>query len=347
MRVAMYYANADVRLEEMPRPAIGPGELLVRIEASGICGSDVMEWYRIHRVPLVLGHEIAGVIVEAGRGVKGFKPGDRVAVAHHVPCGKCRYCRDGHETVCDMLRKTSFDPGGFAEYVRVPKVNVEKGTFRIPRSVSYDEATFVEPLACVLRGQRQAACGDPQKNRGKTILVLGAGMSGILHIQLARCRGFRRIIATDVNAYRLAMAKRLGADAALHAADLTAERLRGMNEGRLADLAVICASATPVFAQALSCVERGGAVLFFAAAGKGVTVPLAVNDIFWRNEITLTSSYAGSPADHREALALIRSKKLDMRAMISHTFGLADTVKGFALVAGAGDSMKVVIHPQL
>src|SRR5437867_9748422 len=154
MRAAMYYANNDVRLVDIPKPKIGAGELLVRVKASGICGSDVMEWYRKPKAPLVLGHEIAAEVVEVGRGVV-LKVGDRVFVSHHVPCGSCRYCLAGHETVCDTLRTTKFDPGGFAEYVRVPAINVKHGVFPLPRDLAADEATFVEPLAFVIRGHRR------------------------------------------------------------------------------------------------------------------------------------------------------------------------------------------------
>lgn len=346
MRVAVYYSNNDVRLEARPRPAIGPGEILVRVEASGICGTDCLEWYRIHRVPLVLGHEIAGVIVEAGKGVRRFKVGDRIAAAHHVPCGKCRFCRDGHETVCDTLRKTNFDPGGFSEFVRVPKINVEKGTFKIPKGVSFDEATFIEPLACVLRGQRLAGFSCRGRNKDKAALIIGAGISGILHIQALKANGIKRVIATDVVDCRLKAAKRFGADLAVNAAEYTPERLRKFNSGLLADLVVICTGATPAYDQAFRSVERGGTVLFFAAAGKGVTVPLSVNDLFWRNEVTLTSSYAGSPADHAEALRLINSHKVNVCDMISHKFGLARAVEGFRLVAEAKESMKVIVEPQ-
>ena len=156
MRVAMYYNNRDIRIEEMSTPRIGPGELLVRIEASGICGSDVMEWYRIKRAPLVLGHEVAGEVVEVGEGVDRYKKGDRVVASHHVPCNTCRYCLSGHHTVCDTLRRTNFDPGGFSEYVRLPAINVDRGVYPIPDVVSFEEATFTEPLACVLRAQRIA-----------------------------------------------------------------------------------------------------------------------------------------------------------------------------------------------
>ncbi|MFQ5885497.1 MAG: alcohol dehydrogenase catalytic domain-containing protein, partial [Thermoplasmata archaeon] len=194
MRVAMYYNNNDIRLEEMPTPEIGPGELLVKVIASGVCGSDVMEWYRIKKAPLVLGHEIAGGIVEVGDGVTDYKEGDRVFVSHHVPCGECKYCLDDHESCCDTLRTTNFDPGGFSEFVRIPQINVEKGTYRLPEEVSYEDGVFVEPLACVVRGQRFA-----EVEARDTVLVLGSGIVGLLHIKLAKVKGAGRIIATDIS----------------------------------------------------------------------------------------------------------------------------------------------------
>ncbi len=168
----MYYNNHDVRLEEIPTPQIGPGELLVRVEACGICGSDVMEWYRRDRVPLVLGHEIGGQIAAVGDGVGRYQEGDRVSAAHHVPCNTCHYCLSGHHTICDTLRQTNFDPGGFAEYIRLPAINVDRGVFLLPDEVSYEEATFIEPLACVLRGQRLA-----HTQPGHSVLVIGSGNS--------------------------------------------------------------------------------------------------------------------------------------------------------------------------
>ncbi len=211
----MYYNNRDVRLEEIAVPRIGPGELLVRTRASGICGSDLMEWYRIKKAPLVLGHEITGEVVEAGDGVRTFQVGDRIFASHHVPCGKCRYCLAGHQSVCDMLRTTHFDPGGFAEYIRVPKINVELGTFRLPDEITFDEGSFIEPLACVVRAQRFAGL-----SAGQTVLVIGSGISGLLHIQLARARGAARIIATDINDFRLRAAIDFGADATIQGASV-------------------------------------------------------------------------------------------------------------------------------
>lgn len=342
MRVAMYYSNKDVRLEEVPRPCIGPGELLVRVMASGICGSDVMEWYRAHKVPLVLGHEIAGVVEEAGVGLKKYKKGDRLAASHHVPCGKCRYCLSGHETVCETLRRTNFEPGGFAEFIRVPKINIEQGgVYDLPEEIAFEEATFIEPLACVLRGQRLAGIA-----KGKTVLVIGSGISGLLHIQSARLKGAKRIIATDIAGYRIEAAKKFGADISFEAKDCTPQRLREINDGFLADVVVLCAGAKSAVEQAPASVERGGTVLFFAAAEKGLPISYSINDIFWRNEITLTSSYAATPAEHIESLEMIKNRRVNVRDMITHRFGLSEAGEGFRVVSEAKDSIKVIIEPQ-
>jgi L-iditol 2-dehydrogenase len=341
MRVAMWYHNRDVRVEEMPIPQIGPGELLVRVAASGICGSDVMEWYRLDRAPLVLGHEIAGEVVEVGEGVEPYKAGDRVAVAHHVPCNTCHYCLSGNPTVCDTLRRTNFDPGGFAEYVRLPAINVDRGLFLLPDDLSFEEATFIEPLACVLRGQRRA-----RLQPGQSVLVMGSGISGLLHVQLARALGAGRIVTTDISEYRLEAAKKFGADAAIDADEYSPDRLRALNQGFLADVVIVCTGAVPAVAQALASVERGGTLLFFAPTAPGVTTPISINDLFWRTDITLTTSYAGSPADYAAALKLIHAGRVPVREMITHRLSLAEAGLGFRLVAEAQDSLKVIILPQ-
>ncbi|MFC1950611.1 alcohol dehydrogenase catalytic domain-containing protein [Chloroflexota bacterium] len=341
MRIAMYYSNHDVRLEEMPTPQIGPGELLVRVETCGICGSDVMEWYRRDRVPLVLGHEIGGQIIAVGNGVEHYKEGDRISAAHHVPCNTCHYCLSGHHTVCDTLRQTNFDPGGFAEYIRLPAINVDCGVFLLPDEVSYEEATFIEPLACVIRGQR---LGHMQS--GQSVLVIGSGIAGLLHIHLAQTMGAECVVATDIINHRLEVARRLGADAAIHAKDDLPSRLRQVNQGRLADLVIVCTGTTSAIVQALQSVERGGTVLFFAPTNPSITIPISINDLFWRNDITLTTSYAGSPNDYTAALELIRARRVHIGEMITHRLGLAETGMGFKLVADAQNSIKVIIEPQ-
>ena len=341
MRVAMYYSNLDVRLEEMPQPEIGPGELLVKVEASGICGSDVMEWYRVHKAPLVLGHEIAGVIAAVGEGIEDYKIGDRISASHHVACNTCHYCLDGHPTACDTLRKTNFDPGGFAEYLRLPALNVDRGVYPLPDEVSYEEATFIEPLACVLRAQRRV-----QVQPGKTVFILGSGIGGLLHIYLSRVLGATRVIATDIVEYRLEAATRFGADWVINAEEDIPSKLREINEGRLADSIIVCTGAVSAITQALQSVERGGTVLFFAPTDRDITIPLSINELFWRNDVTLTTSYAGDRADHLTALQLIKAKRIAVKEMITHRLGLSETGMGFELVAKAQDSIKVIIEPQ-
>ncbi len=341
MRVAMYYANSDVRIQEMPVPEIARDEILVRVIASGICGSDVMEWYRKDRVPLVLGHEVAGIVEKAGAEAGNFKAGDRVAVSHHVPCGECRYCRRGHETVCETLRKTNFFPGGFSEFIRVPAVNIKrKGVYPIPDKVSFDEATFVEPLACVMRGQRLAGV-----RKGDNILVIGSGISGLLHIKYARASGAGFIAATDISDYRIKAAKKFGADKVFDGRKYRPAEFKEAS-GSLADVVIVCAGAGQAVLQALDSVERGGTVLFFAAAEKDLNMPKSINDVFWRNEVTLVSSYAATPEEHLKAMGLIERRDVEVKDMVTHRFGLAKAQEGFGLVASAGDSIKVIIAPQ-
>lgn len=336
----MYYRNNDVRLEERPMPKIGPGEILVKIQASGICGSDVMEWYRIKKAPLVLGHEIAGEVVMLGPGVTNCRKGDRVFVSHHVPCNTCRYCLAGNHTVCQTLHTTNFDPGGFCEYVRIPAINVDRGTFVLPEEMSFDDGVFVEPLACMLRGQRVA-----RLQPGQTVLILGSGISGLLHLLAARAFGAGRILATDVSGYRMKMAAQFGADAVLNARCDVPAAVRDANKGRGADLVIVCTGAKSAFQQALGSVDRGGTILCFAPTDPGVELAVPVND-FWRNSITILPSYANSPHDAEVAIELIRSKRINVAQMITHRLPLAETQKGFQLVASGGESMKVIVEPQ-
>ena len=341
MRVAMYYNNHDVRLEEMPVPEIGPGELLLKVEASGLCGSDVMEWYRIQRAPMVLGHEVSGEVVQVGAGVDRYKEGDRMVVTHHVPCNACHWCLNNRHTACDTLHQTNFDPGGFSEYLRIPQINVDRGVFPIPDHVPYEEASITEPLACVYRGQKRA-----NLQPGQSVLVIGSGLAGLLHINLARALGAGRIIATDMVDFRLQAARRLGADTAFSATEDVPARLREANDGRLAELVIVCTGALPALNQALKSVERGGTVLFFAPTEPGVSLPVPINDVFFRNDVTLTTTYAGAPADLATALDMIGSGRVQVGQMISHRLGLAEAGLGFKLTADAGDSLKVIIQPQ-
>jgi len=340
MRVGVYYRNDDVRVEERPVPGIGPGELLVKVWASGICGSDVMEWYRINRAPCVLGHEIGGEVVEAGAGVQEFREGDRVFVSHHVPCNICHYCLKDHHSTCAQLRTTNFDPGGFAEFVRVPAVNVTNGTFKLPPSVGYDEAVFIEPLGCVYRGQRRAGL-----HAGDTVAVLGSGLTGLLHIRLAKALGAGMVLASDVLESRLAAASDCGADECCMASDDLATRLRSCNDGQLADVVVVATGAPPALRQAFDLVDAGGTVLFFAPTSPDYELPMPFNRL-WADEVSIVTTYAASPKDIKVAIELIRTGRVPVKDLISHRLPLARIQEGFSLVANPVDSLKVIIEPQ-
>ncbi len=342
MRVLMYYSNSDVRLEEMPVPQIGPDEMLMRVLASGICGSDVMEWYRRDKVPLVLGHEVAGDVVEVGERVEKFGPGDRVAVTHHVPCNTCHYCLNGRQTVCEtLLRGTHFHPGGFAEYIRVPAINVDRGTFLIPEGVSYEDASFMEPLACVLRGQRNAGLSP-----GQCVLVMGSGISGLLHVALARNLGAGLVVAADTIPFRMKKAEEMGAHLVLKADDKLLSSLLDANEGHLADLVIICFDG--FIPLALKALEKGGTCLFFAGASEGATIPATINDLFWRTEVTLTSTYGGGPSDCSLALKLIKAGAVPVNKTITHRLPMGEGPKGFQAVASPAENecVKVIVEPQ-
>jgi len=339
MRAAMYYSNDDVRVVDVPRPSIGKGEILVRVKASGICGSDVMEWYRKPKAPLVLGHEIAAEVVEAAPDVRTPAVGTRVFVSHHVPCGTCSYCAAGHETVCDTLRTTNVDPGGFAEYVRVPAINLRNGVFPLPDGLPDDDAVFIEPLACVVRGQRAAGLRP-----GAAVLVVGSGVAGLLHVRLARAAGAGRVLATDVVEPRKDAARRAGADVVLDGRDDVPALVRGENGGRGADVVVTCTGHPKAVRQGLDSVDRGGTVLFFAPTEPGAAVDYPFNAL-WREEVTLLSSYGGAPRDIEEAIRLLRDRRVVVSDLITHRLPLERAAEGFLLVARAQDSLKVVLRP--
>ncbi len=340
MRVAMWYHNRDVRIEEMPRPSIGPDEILVKVTSSGLCGSDGMEWYRRHKAPLVLGHEVAGVVDEVGARVRGVAVGDRVAVAHHVPCNTCHYCLKGNHSCCPTLQSTNFDPGGFAEYIRVPALNVDRGLLHLPETLSDDDATFIEPLGCVVRGLRRARLAP-----GQTVAIVGCGISAQLMILAARAFGAACIVACDSIPFRREMALSHGADAVTDSDESFIECLRLLTHGRKADLVVIC---RPLVRLALEAVDRGGTVLFFSGADDPAEpIPVPWNTIFWRTEVTLTSSYASPPEDSATALALLASGRIAVGSMITHRLPLAQLGTAIEMLTHPWEHrcMKIIIHP--
>ncbi len=335
MLVARWYNNADIRLEEVPTPTPGRHEMLVKVTACGICGSDVVEWYRLPRAPLVPGHEIGGEVVTVGDAVTGYRPGDRVFVAPKVPCMECHYCQAEHYPVCTAVPERL--PGGLAEYVLVSRPLVERGTYRLPDAISDDASTFIEPLACVIRAQRLAALRPNQ-----TVVVLGCGVSGLLHVKLAKVRKCK-VVATDIDFQRLDYAVRFGADIAVAATEDVAAKLVAAT-GRKADVVMLCTSSTSAIQQAWECVDSGGAVVFFAVPDPDRQVTIPINE-FWTREVRILTSYYCGPPDIAEAIDALQAGTIDIADMITHRLALADTARGFQLVIDGKESIKVIIKP--
>jgi len=335
MKVAKWYNNQDIRLEEVPTPSPGPKEMLVKVMACGICGSDVVEWYRLPRAPLVQGHELGAQVVAVGESVAKFKPGDRVFIAPKVPCMQCRYCLNGHYPQCSEVKERL--PGGFAEYILVPEMLIENGSWLLPENVTYDQSTFIEPLACVIRAQRLAGLKG-----GQTIMLLGCGMSGLLHVKLAKFRN-AKVIATDTNIKRLKLAQKVGADTTIIATDNIPERLVA-ESGPFADVVMLSTSAISAVEQAWKCVDKGGAIVFFAVPDPSKTVTVPIND-FWTKEIRILTAYYCGPSDIKEAIHLITTGAIKVDDLVTHKLPLSKISKGFQLVLNGQTSLKVIVQP--
>jgi L-iditol 2-dehydrogenase len=340
MRVAMYYNNNKVVVQEMDLPPTGESEILIKVLACGICGSDIMEWYRIKKAPLVLGHELSGEIVGTGAKVKKFKIGDRVFSTHHVPCDQCHYCITGHHTACEVFQKVNNHyPGGFSEYLKISGRSLETGTFILPEKVTDEQATFIEPLGTALRGLRAS-----ELKPGDSLLILGSGIIGLLMIKLAKALGAGRIMATDIDDFRLKMAKEFGAEHTQKADGDISSFIREVNGGRLADKIVICTGALSAAEQALQCIDKGGIITFFAVPEPGQRINIDFNP-FWRDDVTLKTCYGAAPLDNLQAMELISHGNIKIDDMITHKFPLADTEKGFKTASQGKNCLKVLIYP--
>jgi L-iditol 2-dehydrogenase len=333
VRVAVYHGGGRIALEERPDPVAGPGELVVRVRACGLCGSDLMTWYQDPRAPVVLGHEPAGEVVEAGPGAP-VAVGERVFVHHHVPCMVCELCRSGRDTLCAGFRRTRIDPGGLAELVRVPAENARLDVLPLPDGMSDAVATLIEPLGCVMRGQRLAGLAP-----GHRVAVVGAGAMGLLEIAAARAAGAAAVVAVEPRADRRALAEAAGAVAlADPEPGAVAEAL-----GAPADRVFVCTSKHEAIAASLHLAGPAAHVQLFAPPAPGDLVPVDLGAVFWR-EVSVGSTYSAGPLDTRDALALLASGAVDPGPILSHRVPLAEVEEAFRL-ARSGEAVKVVVEP--
>jgi L-iditol 2-dehydrogenase len=331
-------ASGGVAVVEMPVPAIGPGEALVRPRVSGICGSDLLDWYARRKAGTVLGHELAAEVLAVGEGVTGFAPGDRVVPHHHAPCFACRECEAGQYVHCAGWRSSHLDPGGMAEAVRIPAENLSRDTQKIPVGVSDDQACFTEPLATVLKAFRRGRFAA-----GRSFFCVGLGTSGQLAIRVARASGAIGIGAADRVRSRLALAEASGAEGVV---DVASEPLalgaRRLSQGRGFDFVFVCPGKSEVIREALQAVAPGGTLLVFTMAPPGEVWPVDLYELYFR-EISVVPSYSCGPDDTRDALSAIASRRIAVADLVSHRFGIAQAVEAFARAREAEGSMKVVI----
>ena len=341
MQVARAYSIQDVRLEEAAIPAIGPGEALLRVEACGLCTSDCLDWYVAKKAPIVLGHEPAGTLVGVGREVRAFAEGQRVFTHHHVPCGACPDCRRGADTSCRLFKETALDPGGFAHYLRIPAANLAADTLALPEAMSWELATWIEPLACSLRVFAKARPLAP----GASVLVIGLGAMGLLNAMAARAKGAGRLIGSDPVAVRRAKALELGFDACVDPAlENLPDQVRAVNGGALADLVIVGPGYGPAIEQGLTCAAPNGTVVLFSPSPPALTVPLNPGALYFA-EISLTASYSCGPRETREALDLLERGVIDPSPLVTMRTGLEGVGEAIRRTVARGADLKAVVFP--
>ncbi|RLI39713.1 alcohol dehydrogenase [Candidatus Bathyarchaeota archaeon] len=326
-----------VELKEVEVPKVDDGELLVKMRAGGICGTDLEKVYGKPITPPMLGHEVIGDIVESR--AEGYAVGERVFAHHHVPCGKCYYCYQGDHTMCPLYHKTTIIPCGFAEYFKVPRVNVERGAvLKIPDHVTDEEAIFIEPVGCALKGVRRSGFKP-----GMSVSITGVGPMGAIFIKLLRTFGASFIAAADLIPFRINFAKRIGADVALNPREEDfAETCRRETDGRGVDIAILATPSVKALPTALSTLRKGGVLLIFGAPKKGERESLDFSYIFL-NEISIVTSYSASELETNLALRLISSGVVKFSDLITHKFKLEKIDEAFEVAHNPHKSMKVMI----
>jgi L-iditol 2-dehydrogenase len=338
MKAAVYYDQRDIRTEEILTPEINDDEILVQMKACGICGSDLMDWYLKPRVPLVLGHEPAGIVAKKGKSVEKFGAGDRVFVHHHVACLKCHYCLHGDYTLCKQFHETNITPGGFADYFRVPAVNVQTDTLKIPEKVSDEEATLIEPVACCIRAIKKC-----NVQTGDTVAVVGAGATGLIHTALSKIYGAGRTIVSDLIDFRLRLAEQYGADVTVNPknADLV-ETVKAETDGRGVDVAVITAPNLDAYKVGMKVCRKGGKLCVFAPTRPEEQLRISPEELFF-SELQIIPSYSTSHLETRIALQLLETGRIDVKPLITHRFSLQETAEAFKTALETRQSLKVII----
>ncbi len=337
MKVARYYDGDDVRIEDQPVPEPGPGEILVRTRACGICTGDIMSWYMRRKAPLVFGHEPAGEVAALGEGVEQLEIGDRVFVHHHAPCGSCRQCRRGAPVHCPTWRQNGLSPGGLAEYFVAAAPNAVNDTLLLPEGIDFVSASLVEPVACVVKSLTRGAVAP-----GDTVAVIGAGIMGVLHLLLAKQLGASVVVADMVPA-RLERARRLGADGVVDVREGTLrEGVEKATAGAGADVVIVGPGSLQAMNDGLDAAGPASTVVFFTCSKPGDTLEIDPSRLYF-DEISIVPSYSCGPADTRAALEYIRSGVVSADDLVTHRFPLEKTAEALAMAARTDEALKTVV----
>ena len=336
MQVARLYDFGDIRVEESARPQVGITDILVRASACGICSGDIMPWYIKRKAPLVLGHEPVGIVEDTGGAVLGFKRGDRVFVHHHAPCFQCPPCRRGEYVQCPTWRATNIVPGGMAEFFLVGAVN-QRDTLKLPDSIDDANGVLIEPAACVVKSLKRSGL-----KKGETILIIGLGIMGMMHVKLARNIGAGMIIGADLFHSRASRALELGADHGIVVAgDNLVEQVREITKGAMADVVIVGPGTSKAIAAGIAAAGKGATVVQFTATPPDDELLVKPHDLYF-NETRLVPSYSCGPDETREALSLVERGVINAAELVTHRFPLAQITEAFA-TAQKPESLKVIV----
>ena len=336
MRVARLYDVGDVRVEESERPEVGESDILIRVSACGICSGDIMPWYMKRKAPLVFGHEPVGVVERAGASVRGFKEGDRVFVHHHAPCFQCAACRRGEYVQCATWRATNIVPGGMAEYFLVSAAN-QRDTLPLPDSIGDADGVLIEPAACVVKSLKRSGL-----KAGESILIIGLGIMGMMHVKLARHLGAGTIIGADLFRMRAQRAIELGADRGIVVeGDNLIEQMREVTNGAMADVVIVGPGTSKAIATGIAAAGKGATVVQFTATPPDDELIVKPHDLYF-NETRLVPSYSCGPDETREALALVERGIINARELVTHRFPLEQITEAFS-TAQQPESLKVIV----
>jgi len=341
MNAAIIKSNSNIEIKNIEKPPVGPGDILVKMRACGICGSDVEKVFGKYGQPSMrLGHEPAGIITQVGSKILNFSVGDRVFTHHHVACysDDCHECNHGNETMCKRYYESNLEPCGLADEYVVPEWNVKHGgVLNIPDSMSFEEAAMIEPLACCIR-----AWNKFKHHKNDSVAILGVGPTGIMHVLLAKLYGFRKVFCLDLNDFRLNFAKKFETTTINSGNTNALEQIKSETANQGVDVVIVSTSSLNALKDAVNFVRKGGIIVMFGVPSKGANVDLDMSEIYSKG-VTIVNSYAASDVDTTHALDLISNKQIDVSQLITHKYNLQECQQAFVHAKSGDNAMKIII----